>query len=256
MSGTGPAKPPPDHYSYSVYADPAHAGRFDQLRFSGPIGTLLAETQEQVLVEFLPAMNGASVLDVGTGTGRAALLMARRGAVVTGIDASVQMLEVARGRVQHEGLTVAFDVGDAHHLAFGDRSFDAAVSLRVLMHTPDWRQCLGELCRVARRRVVFDYPALASAAALQAAGRRVAAALGSGTEAYRVFRTSVVQAELARHGFVVSAEHRQFVLPIALHKTLDSRSLTIGVESALARLGLLKMFGSPVTVAATRNDAE
>ena len=38
------------------------------------------------------------------------------------------------------------------------------------MHTPDWRQSLGELCRVARDRVVFDYPALSSAAALQAVG--------------------------------------------------------------------------------------
>jgi 2-polyprenyl-3-methyl-5-hydroxy-6-metoxy-1,4-benzoquinol methylase len=256
MSGPGPAKPPTDHYSYSVYADPAHAGRFDQLRFSGPIGTLLAETQEQVLVDFLPALDGARVLDVGTGTGRAALLLARRGAVVTGVDASVQMLEVARGRVQHEGLSVVFDVGDAHHLAFADRSFDAAVSLRVLMHTPDWRQCLAELCRVARRRVVVDYPALASAAAVQAAGRRIAAAMGSGTEAYRVFRAGVVAAELARHGFAIHAEHRQFVLPIALHKAFDSRSLTIGVEGALARLGLLKLFGSPVTVVATRNDVE
>ena len=40
-----------------------------------------------------------------------------------------------------------------------DRSFDLAVSLRVLMHTPDWRQCVAELCRVARRRVIVDFPA-------------------------------------------------------------------------------------------------
>ena len=54
MSSSDPAsRPPAEHYSYAVYADPAHAGRFDQLRFSGPIGTLLAETQEQVLVDFL-----------------------------------------------------------------------------------------------------------------------------------------------------------------------------------------------------------
>ena len=33
-----------DHYSYSVYADPAMAEAFDALRFSGPIGRLIAET--------------------------------------------------------------------------------------------------------------------------------------------------------------------------------------------------------------------
>ena len=74
-------------------------------------------------------------------------------------------------------------------------SFDAVVCLRVLMHTPDWRQSLGELCRVARDRVVFDYPALASAAALQAVTRRVAHAAGARVEAYRVFSDRAVRAD-------------------------------------------------------------
>ncbi len=253
MSATDPAsRPPSDHYSYAVYADPAHAGRFDRLRFSGPIGTLLAETQEQVLVEFLPGLAGMTVLDVGTGTGRAALFLARRGAVATGVDASVQMLDIARERAQRDNLAVAFGVGDAHHLDYPDRSFDAAVSLRVLMHTPDWRQCLGELCRVARHRVVFDYPALCSAAAVQAAVRHVAAAFGSRTEAYRVFRAGAIDSELAGHGYSVVARHRQFVLPIAVHKAIGSRSFTTGLERVLAALGLLRLFGSPVTVVATR----
>jgi hypothetical protein len=42
-----------DHYSYSVYADPAMAEAFDSLRFSGPIGRLIAQTQEQVVASFL-----------------------------------------------------------------------------------------------------------------------------------------------------------------------------------------------------------
>jgi hypothetical protein len=120
------------------------------------------------------------------------------------------------------------------------------------MHTPDWRQCLGELCRVARERVVFDYPSLCSAAALQAVARHAAAALGSKTEAYRVFADATIDAELARHGFRPAARHRQFVLPIALHKAVGSRALTTAVERGLAAVGLLRLFGSPVTVVATR----
>jgi SAM-dependent methyltransferase len=249
-----PAKPTPspDHYSYTFYADPAHAGRFDQLRFSGPIGTLLAETQERVILEFLPNVAGRTIIDVGTGTGRGAIALARRGAGVTGVDASAQMLDVARERARAEAVTIDFREGDAHDLTFEDRSFDAAVSLRVLMHTPDWRRCLAELCRVARDRVVFDYPAFASAAALQAAGRRVAAAAGWRTEAYRVFRAAAMRAELARHGFRVAGVHRQFVLPIALHKAIGSRPVTEGVERALKAAGLLRLFGSPVTVVAVR----
>jgi hypothetical protein len=109
-----------------------------------------------------------------------------------------------------------------------------------------------ELCRVARGRVVLDYPALCSAAALPALGRRAAAALGSGVEAYRVMSARAIRRELARHGFTVTRTHRQFVLPIALHKRLRSRATTEAVERALAAAGLLRIFGSPVTVVAER----
>ncbi len=250
---TGPrATAPPEHYSYSVYADPAMADRFEQVRFGGPIGALLAETQESVLAEFVGALEGRAVLDVGTGTGRAALALAARGGRVTGVDASNEMLRVARERARARGLSVTFAPADAHALPFEAGAFDLAVCLRVLMHTPDWARCVGELCRVARQRVVLDYPALLSAAALQSAGRRAAAVFGARVEAYRVLPEHAVRRELARHGFRIAAVHRQFVLPIALHKRLGSRAVTERMEAALARAGLLWLLGSPVTVMAER----
>jgi len=192
------------------------------------------------------------VLDVGTGTGRAALALAHRGARVTGIDASAEMLAVAKRRAHEAGVNVTFLTGDAHGLAFDDRSFDAVICLRVLMHTPDWQRSLAELCRVARDRVVFDYPALWSVAALQAAARRTAHAFGARVEAYRVFRSGAVVAALESHGFRLTGEHRQFVLPIALHKRLNSEAATGRIERALSRAGLTRVFGSPVTVVAER----
>lgn len=242
----------PGHYSYRVYADPSMANSFDAARFSGPIGTLLAEEQAAVLAAFLGDATGRSILDVGTGTGRAAIVLAARGATVTGVDASEQMLAVARERAAALGVNVTFAPGDAHRLAFPDRSFDAAVSLRVLMHTPGWQTCLAELCRVSRERVVFDYPSAASAAALQSLGRRLAAALGRKTEAYRVFRHAAIARAVAAQGFRIYRVHHQFVLPIAVHKLVGSRGFTRGVEGMLARLGLLRLLGSPVTVVAVR----
>jgi SAM-dependent methyltransferase len=241
-----------DHYSYRVYADPAMADRFDAMRFSGPIGTLLAESQDQVVASFLGPLEGRTVLDVGTGTGRAAIGLARRGARVTGVDASAEMLRVARARAADAGLDAVFTMGDAHRLEYPDRAFHAAVSLRVLMHTPDWRQCLSELCRVADDRVVFDYPAAISVAALQAASRRLAVAAGRQVEAYRVLKASDVARSLGQAGFRVERVHRQFVLPIALHKAIGSRGFTVAVEQALAAAGLLRLLGSPVTVVAVR----
>ena len=79
--------------------------------------------------------------------------LAARGARVTGLDASAEMLRVAKARARERGVEAAFEEGDAHRLPYEDRAFSCAISLRVLMHTPDWRMCLGELCRVADERV-------------------------------------------------------------------------------------------------------
>lgn len=250
VSGASAGHRDESHYSYAVYADAAMAERFDRMRFSGPIGTLIAEAQEDVLLDFLGDVRGRAIVDVGTGTGRAALAIAARGATVRGIDASAEMLSVARRRADQAGLDIEFTTGDAHALPLPDRSVDAAVSLRVLMHTPGWDRCIAELCRVTRERVVVDFPAARSVAVLQSLARR--AGLARDREAYRVFASGTIRRAFADHGFTVTRVHRQFVLPIALHKAVGSRAFTRVSEGALRGLGLLRLFGSPVTVLAER----
>jgi len=249
------------HYSYTHYANKEVAAGFDQLRFSGPIGEYLLETQEALLMDaFTPlatggsggSLAGATLLDVGTGTGRAAIGLARAGATVMGVDASSEMLDVARDRAQAAQVSVTFDVGDAHALPFPAARFDGAVSLRVLMHTPDWSRCVGELCRVARRRVVVDFPSTSSLAALESGARHLRRAAGRPVEAYRVMSERSVVAALERHGYRVVRVHRQFVLPIALHKAIGSLAFTRGAERVLSAVGLLWLAGSPVTMVAER----
>jgi SAM-dependent methyltransferase len=241
-----------NHYSYSAYADSAMASSFDAKRFSGPIGKILLDDQERVLAQCLGDVAGRRVLDMATGTGRAALALAKRGARVTGVDASREMLTVARTRAADAGLIIEFAEGDAHALIYPDRSFDAVVCLRMLMHVPDWRTALSELCRVCRHRIVFDYPAIGSVATVQAVWRSAALKMGRRVEAYRVFRSGDVARELRRHGFRITATHKQFVLPIALHKSIGSAGFTRSLEGMLAGAGMLRLAGSPVTIAAER----
>jgi len=192
------------------------------------------------------------ILDAGTGTGRAALLLARGGAHVTGVDASSEMLAIARRRATVEGVSVRFLVGDAHALDFSDRTFDVAVSLRVIMHTPHWQRCIAELCRVAERLVIVDYPSAHSFAAFESMARGLAHALGVRTEPYRVFTDRTIADAFASQGFRIRSVHRQFVLPIAFHKAIGSRRFTIAVEALLERAGLLHFIGSPITLVAER----
>jgi len=252
-ASSDPAKPSDtSHYSYRHYADADVAKGFDDLRFGGPIGQFLLECQEQILTDALSPLAGRRVLDVGTGTGRAAIGLARAGAAVVGVDASAEMLQVAAKRAGAAGVRIQFERGDAHALPFGDRTFDAAVSLRVLMHAMDWKACLTELCRVARWRVIVDFPALASFAAVESGVRRVGRSLGRNVEAYRVLAERDVAGTLASCGFRVVSVSRQFVLPIALHKAVGRLAVTHAVERALGSVGLLRLLGSPVTMVAER----
>jgi ubiquinone/menaquinone biosynthesis C-methylase UbiE len=245
-----------EHYSYEHYADAGVADRFDALRFGGPIGRYLLDTQQSLLVQALSPVRGSLVLDVGTGTGRAALGLTDAGARVIGLDYSAEMLRVARSRAVVGQVRVQFSRADAHALPIADRSVDAAVSLRVLMHAIDWRRCVAELCRVARRRVVVDFPARASLAALESATRRLRRTIGGNVESYRVIGVGQMRAAFAAHGFHEVSIHKQFVLPIALHKAIGRLPVTRAVESGLAVVGLRHAFGSPVTMVFERRAAD
>ena len=241
-----------NHYSYSFYADAANARSFDDRRFGGPIGSYVAESQAATLTDFIGRIQHRRIVDVGTGTGRAALFFAHGGADVTGVDASEEMLSIARERAAREGVAVRFQTGDAHALSLADRSCDAAVCLRVLMHTPEWRRVVSELCRVADQIVIVDYPSSRSAAFIESVGRRTLALLRLSREPYRTFSDRAIDEAFARSGFRVRARHRQFLLPIAFHKMIGSRAFTRWCEGMFDRLGLRTRFGSPVTLVAER----
>ncbi len=83
---------------------------------------------------------------------------------------------------------------------FPTESFDAVVSLRVLMHTPDWRAVRSPSSAAWRASASSStIPALASAAALQAVARtRRARRRARASRPYRVFAIASVDDALAR----------------------------------------------------------
>jgi SAM-dependent methyltransferase len=92
---------------------------------------------------------GEEVLDLGCGTGNAALLAARAGARVTGLDAASRLVQVARSRAAAQHLTATFVEGDFHTLDFQTSSFDAVVSVFAAIFG-DPKRLLPEVLRVLR----------------------------------------------------------------------------------------------------------
>ena len=95
-----------------------------------------------------------------------------------------------------------------------------------------WRTLRRRIVPRRRRARVADYPSIASVALAQSIVRRVTHALGARTEPYRVFSDREIAAAFAAHGFRIRSIHRQFVLPIAVHKAIGSRRFTPDVRAA------------------------
>jgi ubiquinone/menaquinone biosynthesis C-methylase UbiE len=93
---------------------------------------------------------GQSVLDVGAGSGGAAMAMAAQGLRVAAIDASVQMVDRVRTRAAERGISIAAEVMDGQTLRFGDSTFDAALSVLGVILFPNAERGLVEMRRVVR----------------------------------------------------------------------------------------------------------
>jgi ubiquinone/menaquinone biosynthesis C-methylase UbiE len=102
------------------------------------------------LVERLDVRAGERLLDLATGTGAVALLAARTGAEVTGLDLAEPMIAKARSAAEDAGLDVRFDLGNVEHLPYEDASFDVVSSAFGLVFAPDHANVADELRRVTR----------------------------------------------------------------------------------------------------------
>ncbi len=222
-------------------------------RFSGPVGAWMLSLQERLTLDLLADMPGATVLDVGGGHGQLARPLCREGYRVTvlGSDAS------CRHRIADlaDAGACAFLTGNVVALPFPDGAFDVAISFRLLTHCTVWPVLIGELCRVARRRIVVDYPTSQSINAVAPALFGAKKKIEGNTRTWTLFRHREIEETFARHGFRPVRRAPQFFLPMAMHRALRCRPVSVALEGACAGLGLTRHWGSPVIVAMDRTTA-
>src|SRR3954462_11003045 len=96
---------------------------------------LLLPAAEELIRVAAPSA-GERVLDVGCGTGNAALLAAARGARVTGVDPAPRLLDVARAQAAARGLEVSFAAGEAAALPLAAASADLVLSVFGVIFAP------------------------------------------------------------------------------------------------------------------------
>jgi len=114
---------------------------------ANPFRQYKQERDRSLAIELLKPQDGELVLEVGCGYGRISRSLTACAKIrMVAIDESEAMI--------HEWKTAVFPGmacrGDATRLPFKSARFDAVVCTGVLMHLPDQRQALKELCRVLR----------------------------------------------------------------------------------------------------------
>jgi ubiquinone/menaquinone biosynthesis C-methylase UbiE len=105
--------------------------------------------------EFYERLNfapGCKFLDIACGSGQLALMAAKDGIEVTGVDIAGNLVERARARARAEGLNARFEEADAELLPFADASFDVVATLIGAMFAPQPQLVAQELLRVCARR--------------------------------------------------------------------------------------------------------
>ncbi len=135
----------------------AHAEDWDRER-----SLYVAETavEAAVAASLGPAPLG-NLLDIGTGTGRMIELLGPRATTALGIDRSPEMLRLARGRIEAEGLAHgSVRRGDMYALPPADGSIDTVVIHQVLHFADDPAAVIAESARVLApggRLLVVDF---------------------------------------------------------------------------------------------------
>jgi 2-polyprenyl-3-methyl-5-hydroxy-6-metoxy-1,4-benzoquinol methylase len=89
--------------------EPLAAAFFELVDAARRIGALRHDAR-QLILESVGDVSGCRVLDIGCGDGEFALELSRRGAIVTGIDASAAMIDAAKDRAKQHNADVTFQV--------------------------------------------------------------------------------------------------------------------------------------------------
>ncbi len=129
--------------------------RFDPAEYEAwyhtPRGRWIGDVEFECLWRLLNPGTGATLLDVGSGTGYFSRRFAAGGLQVTALDPDPGMLAYAKG---HDG-PVSYIRGSAARLAIRDDSFDFTTAVTSLCFVREPARALAEMWRVSRQRVIL-----------------------------------------------------------------------------------------------------
>lgn len=117
---------------------------------SSRLGQITDALEQQLILELLGSVAGKTLLDVGCGDGAFTAELARRGALVTGLDPDPVMIAAARQRDKGKTTQLRLIQGRVEALPFHDNSFDYTLSVTTLCFVQEAQRAITEMARVLK----------------------------------------------------------------------------------------------------------
>ncbi len=239
----------------SIAPDIETASAGYQARFEGPVGEYFLDAQADAVLSLLPAADTSGplkVLEIGGGHAQLTrhFLSAGHEVWVQGSNEAA-LARIRRLEREFKGGLHAF-TSPINSVPFNDSFFDVVAAVRLAAHVPKLGDALREWTRLARRRVIFDYPPLESFNVLYPVLFRMKKLFEKNTRHFEIYPSSAVKSELEKLGWKIAAENRQFFFPMVVHRALKNVPLSVKFENFAATLRLTSAAGSPAVVAAER----
>jgi SAM-dependent methyltransferase len=187
----------------------------------------------RVVVERAALQPHERVLDLGCGSGNAALLAAEQGADVIGVDPAQRLLDVAQARAAVAGRDIRLLRGEAASLPVDDASIDAILSVFAVIFAPDVRGAVAEMARVLDpggrivlsawipTGAVFDMNSVAESAVREVLGAPPP------PHAFSWHQAEALSSLLGPHGFDVDVDEHQLTFTASsAHEYLDEQVQT------------------------------
>lgn len=213
-------------------------------RFSGETGEFFLEVQTGIVADFFDGDSFKEILDVGGGHAQLAVPLIQGGHRVTVAGSH----ESCRGRLDRllPKSDFKFQVVDMLNLPYDDRQFDVVLAFRLLPHVSKDGLLINELCRVARKSVIVDYPDIRSFNLLYEIMFTAKKRFEGNTRPFRIFNRHELNSKFACNGFALSRRRAEFFLPMVVHRFLGNAVLSRKLESLFETMGATPVFGSPV----------
>jgi len=149
------------------YQDVDIAARYDALRFKNKGGQIVHDVEKNILLEMLENHPKEEfLLEVASGTGRFAVMLAGKGYRIVAIDSSYEMMKLLRRAMQEQEGEVFCVCGDAFQLPFKKKSFKGVYSIRFVWHFASYKYLINAIMEVCREYFIFDVINKASIASI------------------------------------------------------------------------------------------